>query len=259
MTNEEMALRIQAGEKELVPQLWEQTHKLIYALFQQMLRRSTATQAQCVRSGVTIEDLQQEGYFALLQAVAAYDPAKGIKFNSFLQYPVMGRLFAAIGLRTSRQKMEPLNRADSLDRPIRGEDDSITLGDAVADPASGDILEAVLDRVLHDELCQALDNCLSKLTPLQEWAIRQKYLAGHTLKEVAERQGCTPEYTRQVVNQGLRNLRKPQHAQELLPFLDEFEGCAYRGSLNRFRSRGASSVELTVEKIEQKWKQKIQA
>ena len=74
LTNEVLAIHIQNGETDLIPQLWAQVRALIcrYAL-----RFHDRQQERCEASGATVDDLIQEAYFAFLQAVQAYDPAAG--------------------------------------------------------------------------------------------------------------------------------------------------------------------------------------
>lgn len=104
MSNEELAVKIQAGELNYLPELWAQTKKWIAASYKRMLRNSTASQDRFIRAGVTLDDLQQEGYFALLEAVDAYKPDAGYQFITYLRYPIMNRYFSAIGLKTAKGK-----------------------------------------------------------------------------------------------------------------------------------------------------------
>ena len=91
MTNEELAVQIQAGEREQLPELWEQVHRLLALMFRRLLSQSPDNHTRAVSAGITLEDLEQEGYFALLEAVDAYDPTSGYKFTAYLKYPVMKR------------------------------------------------------------------------------------------------------------------------------------------------------------------------
>ena len=97
-TNEALVARIKAGEPELMGQLWEQCKRLLWVLMRREISGKTERLAQ---AGVTVEDLKQEVYFALCEAVKAYDPADGYLFTSYLKYPVHNAVFNAIGLRLS--------------------------------------------------------------------------------------------------------------------------------------------------------------
>lgn len=83
MTNEEIAVRIQAGETELLPVLWEQVERFVSQM---------AGKAAWAAGHVTsFDDLRQCGYLALVDAVKGYSEDKG-KFLTWV------RLFPQDGL-----------------------------------------------------------------------------------------------------------------------------------------------------------------
>ena len=69
MNNEDLAVKIQGGERELLPQLWEQVERFVR---QQAYRRT------CM-GAVDHEDLYQSGFLAVVKAVGSYDPGHGMK------------------------------------------------------------------------------------------------------------------------------------------------------------------------------------
>lgn len=73
MDNEQLVSRIQGGddEAESMLQLWEQNRGFI------------ATMARKYTSLAEMEDLEQEGYLGLCEAVRHYEPDKGMKFISY--------------------------------------------------------------------------------------------------------------------------------------------------------------------------------
>lgn len=93
MTNEELALRIQTGERELAGELWAQVERLLGMI---VTRYMTRLGDLAAAAGVEREDLEQEAYFAMLGAVKAYDPAKGYAFNSYLAFQCRNRFFALL-------------------------------------------------------------------------------------------------------------------------------------------------------------------
>ena len=74
MENEELAIRIRTGEKNLLPELWKQVEKFVRMQSGQYYRTLQ-------RNGITISfdesDLVNECYFALLEAVEYFDIEKG--------------------------------------------------------------------------------------------------------------------------------------------------------------------------------------
>ena len=70
MTNEELAIRIKAGidTADNMLQLWEQTRRFIRRIASRYV------------GAAELEDLEQEGYLALYDAVDGYRPDLGCKF-----------------------------------------------------------------------------------------------------------------------------------------------------------------------------------
>lgn len=69
MTNEELVALIQSGERDKLPELWEQVERFV-AL--QANKRHLLFNGL---GGVEVEDLYQSGYIALVCAADTYDPA----------------------------------------------------------------------------------------------------------------------------------------------------------------------------------------
>ena len=114
MTNEELATEIKQGSIDLLPELWEQIKLFIYKYCN---RYFTLYGGSCTKAGADVDDLIQEGYFALLDAVQAYKPESGYKFITFMSYPLKNHLNTIIGIRTASGKNSALNNSMSLDKP----------------------------------------------------------------------------------------------------------------------------------------------
>ena len=82
MTNEELVARVQTRDD--VPgnmlQLWEQTKAFIHMV------------ALRYQGLADPEDLEQEGYLALYDAVDGYSPEKGYKFLTYAEYWIRRRI-----------------------------------------------------------------------------------------------------------------------------------------------------------------------
>lgn len=118
-TNEELAARVKAGDNGAAAQLWEQDQGLCSLLG---WRLYSAYRERAEAAGVTMEDVQQISFPAILAAAQGYDPQAGVKFATYFPYHFRKEFRALVGLRTERQKQEPLCRACSLDAPIDAED-----------------------------------------------------------------------------------------------------------------------------------------
>lgn len=91
MENEELVARIKAGidVAENMLKLWYQTKKFIHGI------------AKHYQSKADIEDLEQEGYLALYDAVDGYIPEKGIKFLTYAEYWIKQRMIRYIQSNTT--------------------------------------------------------------------------------------------------------------------------------------------------------------
>ena len=92
-TNEQLALACQAGDKQAIAQLWEQTKALICSWCYHYYERG---RDRCAACGVELADLQQEGFLALLDAVQAFEPEREYKFTSWLKFMQLSQLLFLI-------------------------------------------------------------------------------------------------------------------------------------------------------------------
>jgi len=80
LSNEEIVLRIQTGETELMEKLWEGVEKLIRK------QANRVSHALGCRFGVEADDLYQTGYFAVVAAVDTYTADAGPFANWLMFY-----------------------------------------------------------------------------------------------------------------------------------------------------------------------------
>ena len=132
----------------------------------------------------------------------------------------------------------------SLDEPITNEDESLTIGDSVADNRNdiATIEEAINNEELADELWSIVD----ELEPLQAKTIRARYQDNLSYSKVAERLGETNDTIRYAESKAFRQLRRPHNKKKLQPFLSDDSiysisvGCSGYGS---FRATWTSAPE----------------
>lgn len=84
MTNQELTVQAQQGDKLALEKLWLQVYKLLYFMCNRAYIHYGCD--FCSRKRVTLEDFTQESYFAFLKAIEAFKPAKEYNFNSYLKY-----------------------------------------------------------------------------------------------------------------------------------------------------------------------------
>lgn len=82
MTNEQLVIRVKGGDNTAgnMLELWEQNKRFISAI------------ARKYSAGAEMEDLEQEGYIALCEAVQHYDPGRGMSFISYAAFWIKRRM-----------------------------------------------------------------------------------------------------------------------------------------------------------------------
>lgn len=248
MTNEELAVQAQTGNRDALARLWEQNRGLLTTMFRELAGKAGARMAAM---GVTWEDVEQSFFLAISLAVQLYRPERDILFASFLSYPVKQVFYNLIGWRTERQKRDPLGQCLSLDEPISEADGTGLRGDFI--PDTNDAYEDAEDQLYTEQLHDALDECLATLEPEQAEAVRCRYYCGLNLKDTGARMGITPEQARNLESKGLRKLRNPQNVRRLEPYRQQIisEG-AYHGTGWAAWNSGGSVEERTIAYLEDK-------
>ena len=250
-TNEALAAQAKAGDREALAALWEQNRGLLRVMFR---RLAAAYRERMDAAGVTLEDLEQEGYFAVAKAAKLYDPSAGTKFATFLFYPVKTAFSSAVGLRTERQRQEPLCRCDSLDVPLYAEDNgSATRGDTVPDDAAEQAFTDADECLYTAQLHSALDDALALLDERQAAVLRGRFYEDRTLQSLAVQLGISCERVRQTELKAIRAMRFPRIRCKLDAYRAEIlSGSSYHGTgFSAWKERG-SVEENTVEFLERR-------
>lgn len=289
MTNEELVHEYQAGNREVIEQLYLQNSGMI----EKIVRRYSGVEE--------LEDLRQESYFGLVKAAEMWNPEKETAFLTYAIYwirAVIGRYIEECGgvVRIPSYKRALIGRyyrtrnsyrvrfgRDPSDRelcmalditidqlkelkkdiqaarirstsePIGGEDDDLTLEDTLA--AAGDPIGEALKRMQHEQLSAELWSCVDDLEPRESAVIRSRYgnEQALTLKECGENLGVSPERVRQVEAAALRKLRTPRYARCLLPYLEESAArdMSLRGTGHAAFERTGSVQERAMMRLEE--------
>lgn len=192
MTNEELAELIQKTDsKTAKAELWENNKGILYRLARSYYRPN---------SPHTLEDLVQQGYFALLKAVKSYKREKGYKFTSYLHFSFQ---CAIRGL--------DMDTFISLDTPI-SEENETTIAETIPDNSTLEDIETALNLTAER---QAIYNALERLEPLQRDIIISIYFHGETLTSIATRLSRSIEAIRQRHQRILKDLSKDTELMEL--------------------------------------------
>lgn len=247
MTNEELATAIKDGNSAWYADLWEQVKRFVFkkaSLFY-LFKKDV-----CTRHGITLEDLNQCGYFALVDAVKAWTPESGFKVTSYLNLQLKRHFNAALSGGRVRNATDCLNCCESLDKPMGDDLEGLSLEDAIPDPAAEQDMEDAENRVFFGELREEMKRCLSSIDQEQADILRMQFFEGKTQGEIAERIGKSCQRVHQIRSKGLRELRKPQYSRQLLPYAEYLDLLAWRSTgFSAFQNGGLSSVEKAVERL----------
>lgn len=239
MSNEELAMQIKQGNKSAVMRLWTAVQAFIYKC---CFGFYNSKKDLCLSSGVTIDDLIQVSYFALLNAVDSFEPTKGYKLLTYMTYHLKNEFNELTGIRTS--KTEPLNYSKSLNTPINDTDDTLELMDTISD-AKND-MEMVDDKLYNDSLHMALNTAMNKLQPISKEIIQDFYYNGYTVKEIAKKHDITESKTHSLKYNGLTALSRDVRLQE---YRNNIISRSYRWHYSTWENTGYSSTEYTAIKL----------
>lgn len=167
-SNEELARLIQSGQRDRLLELWAQVRR--FALWR-------ARKWVDYGPGVTMDDLEQEAFIALLDALERWREADG-PFLSIYALRLKGVFMKATGQKTKRSRMEPLNQATSLDAPIGEDGEGGTLEEFVEDPSGGEGFEAVEERDTLEHLRADMEEAMGSIPAEQREILRRKYYMG---------------------------------------------------------------------------------
>lgn len=135
MTNEELAIAIQNGNKNACVQLWEQVQHWVMKCAYSYYNKLKQSEREYIPDA---QDFISEGYTAMIEAVKYYSPEKKYKFITYLSKTLKKAFTAVAGLTTTRARNEPLNNCKSLNSPIGTEDEDMEVLDVLPDEAAQD-------------------------------------------------------------------------------------------------------------------------
>ena len=199
-SNEELALQIRAGERGKIMELWARVRR--FALWR--ARRWAA-----FGRGVTVDDLEQEAFIALLDALERWRETDG-PLLSVYALRLKAAFTAATGQHTQRDRLDPLDRALSLDAPLSDDPDADTLEAVVEDPAGAAAIEEAEAHSDHQQLHGILSHALDALPAEQREVVRRRYYRGQTVAEIATATGAPEKEVRKLEAAAMRALRHPR-------------------------------------------------
>lgn len=236
MTNEELAMLVQSGERDKLAELWEQTEKFV--------AMKARKQARALEGfgGVDAEDLYQSGYLALVVAADTYNPTAGRSFIGWLTLTLKTAFAEAGGYQSRKQIHDPLHRAGSLNAPA-SEDSDTTIVELIADPGAAQDFQDAEDRLYLEQLHNALEKALDELPDRQGDTLRRRFYQNRSLEEIAAAEGISGEAVRQWQMKGLQALRQQK---ELQQFVEDHTPYYLHVGVSEFQRTHESAVERIV-------------
>lgn len=257
-TNAALAALAAAGNSCALGHLWELNRGLLRSI---VWKWYPAHKAQADAHGLTADDLEQEGFFAVQYAAQTYNPAQGA-FTTWLTAAMQrqiqrtltnghARTVTGEDGRQHTTSADLLNHCTSLDVPLDDEDGgSATLGDLKEDATAAAELDAVEDKLFQEQLHSALEEALAKLTDREADVLRRRYYQQQPLREVGAAYDVAASRAQQIERTALHKLgRNPK----LCRFHDEvIQYHAYRGTGFGSWQHSGSVEEHLVEYLESK-------
>lgn len=281
MTNEQLVLRIKAGEAvaDNMLTLWQQCQRFIFTI------------AKKYSAYEDIEDLTQQGYIGLCNAVDGYNPDSETPFINYAAFWIrqsMQRYIdecsglvkipfglqektrkykkfvsaymanfgrapsdqeAAYYLGVSYKRLDEVRKAavaeqvSSLDIPI-GDEGGDTFADVVESPERQD--NDLLEKLQAEQLKSVLWPLVDELSGRSAEVLRSRFQDDLSLQDAARKIGITDTEVRRWQRKGLQGLRRPSAMRQLLPFVgyDTVYSEALRGNgAERFNTTWTSSTE----------------
>ena len=137
----------------------------------------------------------------------------------------------------------------SINEVISAEDDSLELGDTIADPENQ--YEDIDDRIQHEQLKEVLWDIVDSLGADQAKVMHMRYEGNKTGKEIAASMGVTLGNVRSIEDRAMRELRKNRNTRKLRPFFPEdkiyslsLQYCGSRRFINTWTSAPEQAILL---------------
>ena len=188
-------------------------------------------------------------YFALVEAVKGFNPDAGLRFTTYLDYPVKNAINKALGLRGGSSAHDPLNSCTSIDAPVKSDDDDgATVGDFIGDPDSDQAFEEIAEQDYLKKLRADLERALKELPEQLEQTLRKRYFEGKTFADIADDQGVSSQTASNNEYSALLQLRESDILQSYRE--DIIDRYSYSTGLQSFKNHNfTSSVELIVQRL----------
>lgn len=214
-----LVVRARDGDKKALADVWN-------AVLWFVRMKAVGYAKNNIAGTVTAEDLEQTGFFAVYDAVQAYDETRGASFLAVLKYYLQKRFAEEAGVRTSRR--DGLQYADSTEQALYSNEDSVTIADTLEDKSAAAELEGVEYKELVAYSRRVILVALDGLPKGYRVLLKGHYFDGIPLTAAAAVAGYESRASAsQAHNRALRHLRSySKYKGELRACLDAFKEAA---------------------------------
>lgn len=254
MTNEELALKIKAGDNSLQEELWLQIKDYVtWQAKRYLLVRGNPH----IELSLELEDFIQVGYFAMLAAVKAFTEESEYKFTTYmirhllLQFNELTGQCSGLSKKSAYAK-KLIVRTASLEDVVGNktweDSDGLTIGETCPDPSAEQAFKDVEDRDYSERLRADLNTALRELPEKEAICIRRYYLENEAQTYIAQILNKSQDYVRTLIHSGLISLRR---CTALSEYRERQLSRAYKGSIGSWKSTGSSIQEQIVMNIDE--------
>lgn len=205
-SNEELAVKIKAGEKSLLPILWGQCRRTVMILaakYRGVIEKNAF---------VDMEDFIQCGYFAMLAAVETYNPEKGYKFNTYMTFKYKKQVYDMFGnMREGDKRIFPI-AASSLNVTMESDGHETELLELLEDENA----ESIETDYEKKEMQQIVRAAVGRLPELERNVIQEIYFNERAKTEIADGRRYKDQFAvTRAEDRALHILRKDKTLQAL--------------------------------------------
>ena len=208
MTNEELAMRIKAGETELMSELWSQVCRFVY---KQAGKFYVAYEDRCKNMGVEVEDLEQEGYLAIYKAVEGFDPSRNTTFLTYAGFCLKKAFFGICRMNYANWQGNMIRRASSLDAQAYADNEELSIGDTIAD--NEDLEASIVDKLYLESAGPDLRKAVAELREGWQDVLYAIYVRGLSPSDYARELNVTRVVVNRKHRRALQTLRENESLQ----------------------------------------------
>ena len=202
MTNEELATLVKSGSSEHIELLWQN----IAAFIRQRANRIAAIPNR--DHAADLDDLVQQGYFAMLQAVQTFDPTAGKTFIGWLSFYLKRQFAIATGFDQCTKQLNPSKCASSLNVPLTDNEADGQRMDFLPDPDAEQPYFAAESQADAERLHDDLERALATLPEHAAQILKLRFCDRLTQEETAQIMGKTKSQIAAVERGALVMLRR---------------------------------------------------